>query len=147
MKYSGYRWSLARHEPRHRIWRWRDAYQNDFSAARMDWTIKPYDEANHPPSPKLGHSDRLTARPGDEIQLSAEGSSDPDGDAMSYHWFYYGEAGTLLTSSGTSGQPVPITNFDQVKASLIVPMRRLMPPGWHGFACCGRKHALLAAYG
>ena len=30
------------------------AYQNDF-AARMDWTIKPYAEANHPPVPKLDH--------------------------------------------------------------------------------------------
>ena len=28
------------------IWRWREAYQNDF-AARMDWTVKDYDEANH----------------------------------------------------------------------------------------------------
>jgi hypothetical protein len=45
------------------IWRWRSAYQNDF-AARMDWTIKPYAEANHPPMPKLGHPDRLTAKPG-----------------------------------------------------------------------------------
>ena len=35
------------------IWRWRSAYQNDF-AARMDWTIKPYAEANHPPVAKLG---------------------------------------------------------------------------------------------
>ena len=32
------------------IWRWREAYQNDF-AARMDWTIKSYEEANHPPVP------------------------------------------------------------------------------------------------
>ena len=31
------------------IWRWRSAYQHDF-AARMDWTIKPYAEANHPRS-------------------------------------------------------------------------------------------------
>ena len=36
------------------IWRWRSAYQNDF-AARMDWTIKPYAEANHPPVAKLAH--------------------------------------------------------------------------------------------
>ncbi len=35
------------------IWRWRSAYQNDF-AARMDWTIKPYAEANHPPVAKAG---------------------------------------------------------------------------------------------
>jgi hypothetical protein len=35
------------------IWRWRSAYQHDF-AARIDWTIKPYAEANHPLIPKLG---------------------------------------------------------------------------------------------
>lgn len=118
------------------IWRWRSAYQNDF-AARMDWTIKPYDEANHPPAPGLGHVDRLTAKPGDEIQLSAEGSTDPDGDALSYEWFYYGEAGTLLTSSGTTGQPVPIKNFDQIKASFVVPTSRVMPG-------VGSMHIILA---
>ena len=35
--------------------------QNDF-AARMDWTIKPYAEANHPPVPKLGHPAELTGQ-------------------------------------------------------------------------------------
>jgi len=30
------------------IWRWREAYQNDF-AARMDWTIKDFAHANHNP--------------------------------------------------------------------------------------------------
>ena len=60
------------------IWRWRSAYQNDF-AARMDWTIKPYAEANHPPAPKLNHADRLTAKSGERVFLSAEGSTDPDG--------------------------------------------------------------------
>ena len=72
------------------------------------------------------------------MHLSAEGSSDPDGDALSYHWFYYGEAGTLLTSSGTTGQPVEIKNFDQVQASFIVPTRRVMPPG------TGTMHVILA---
>ncbi|WP_146536080.1 nucleoside hydrolase-like domain-containing protein [Rubripirellula reticaptiva] len=127
------RWHTDNHAT---IWRWRSAYQNDF-AARMDWTIKPYDEANHPPAPKLGHADRLPAKPGDEIQLSAEGSTDPDGDALSYEWFYYGEAGTLLTSSGTTGQPVPIKNFDQVKASFVVPTQRVMPG-------VGSMHIILA---
>lgn len=128
------RWHTDNHAT---IWRWREAFQNDF-AARMDWTIKPYNEANHPPVPKLAHSDRLTAEPGDEVQLSAEGSSDPDGDALSYNWFYYGEAGTLLISSGTTGQPVPIKNFDQIKASFIVPASRVMPLG------VGTMHIILA---
>ncbi|QDV42842.1 hypothetical protein Enr13x_26920 [Stieleria neptunia] len=127
------RWHSGNHAT---IWRWRFAYQNDF-AARMDWTIKAYDEANHPPVPKLGHADRLTAKPGETVQLSAEGSSDPDGDALSYEWFYYGEAGTLLTSSGTSGQPVPIEDFDQVKASFVVPTKRVMPG-------VGTMHIILA---
>jgi hypothetical protein len=102
----------------------------------MDWTINPFDKANHPPIPELGHADRLTAEPGDEIQLSAEGSTEPDGDALSFNWFYYGEAGTLQTSSGTTGQPVSIKNFDQIRASLKIPTGRVMP----GF---GTMHIIL----
>ena len=30
------------------IWRWREAFQHDF-AARIDWTIKPFSDANHNP--------------------------------------------------------------------------------------------------
>ena len=119
------RWQTDNHAT---IWRWRTAYQNDF-AARMDWTIKPYDQANHPPVPKLGHADRLTAKPGERVNLSAEGSSDPDGDALSYEWFYYNEAGTFPASSARSGQPVEIQNLDQPKAWFTVPNRRVMPPG------------------
>ncbi len=52
------KWHTSNHAT---IWRWRSAYQNDF-AARMDWTIKPYAEANHPPVAKLAHSDALSAR-------------------------------------------------------------------------------------
>ena len=63
------------------IWRWRSAYQNDF-AARMDWTIKPYAEANHPPVARLEHANRLTVKSGERVNLSAEGSTDPDGDAL-----------------------------------------------------------------
>ena len=54
------------------IWRWRPAYQNDF-AARMDWTIKPFAEANHPPVAKLGHADRLTAKPGERVDAQCRG--------------------------------------------------------------------------
>ena len=119
------------------IWRWRSAYQNDF-AARMDWTIKPFKEANHPPSPKLGHAARLTARPAQRVDLSAEGTTDPDGDAVSYEWFYYNEAGTFPLSSARSGQPLEIKNFDQPKAWFTVPTARVMAPG------TGDMHIILA---
>ena len=119
------------------IWRWRAAFQNDF-AARMDWTIKPRNEANHPPVPKLGHEARLTAAPGQRVELSAEGTTDPDGDAVSYEWFYYNEAGTFPLSSARSGQPLEIKNFDQQKAWFTVPTARVMPPG------LGQMHIILA---
>ncbi|HWA28068.1 MAG TPA: nucleoside hydrolase-like domain-containing protein [Lacunisphaera sp.] len=119
------RWHLGNHET---IWRWRPAYQNDF-AARMDWTIKPYAEANHPPVPKLGHSDRLTAKPGQRVDLSAEGSSDPDGNALSYEWFCYSEPGTMSFASARSGQPLEIRNYDQAKAWFTVPTGRVLRNG------------------
>lgn len=75
------------------VWRWRDDFQNDF-AARMDWTIKPRTEANHPPVPVLAHSDRLTVKSGESFHLDAGGSTDPDGDNLGFWWFHYPEAGS-----------------------------------------------------
>ena len=75
------------------IWRWRKDFQNDF-AARMDWTTKPYKGANHPPVARLNHADRLTVKSGDTFTMSAAGSSDPDGDSLTYLWFQYPEAGS-----------------------------------------------------
>jgi hypothetical protein len=119
------------------IWRWRSAYQNDF-AARMDWTIKPFAEANHPPVTKLGHPDRLQAKQGQRVDLSAEGSTDPDSDALSFEWFYYAEPGTFATSAARTPTPVKIENFDQPRAWFTVPTRRVMPPG------VGTMHIILA---
>ncbi len=84
------------------LWRWRDDFQHDF-AARMDWCVRPYAEANHPPVPHLNHPERLTVKSGQGVTLDAYGSRDPDGDSISYLWFHYPEAGThdeLVTTGG-----------------------------------------------
>ncbi|MBU2904010.1 MULTISPECIES: DUF1593 domain-containing protein [Arenibacter] len=128
------RWHSGNHET---IWRWREDFQNDF-AARMDWTIKPYDNANHPPKVKLTHKKNLVAKKGDKILLSALGSKDPDGDALSYHWFFYEEAGTFSVSSARSGQPLTIQNFDQPEAWFTVPKSRI------GGSGKGTMHIILA---
>lgn len=128
------KWHQGNHET---IWRWREAYQNDF-AARMDWTMKKVEEVNHPPVPKLAHATRLTAKKGERVQLSAKGTSDPDGDALSYRWFYYNEAGSFPASSARSGEAVSIQSFDQPEASFVVPNGRVMPPG------TGTMHIILA---
>ncbi len=76
------------------LWRWRDDFQNDF-AARMDWTFMSYENANHPPVPSLGHEENITVKSGEQFVLDASGTTDPDGDNLTYVWFQYMEAGTL----------------------------------------------------
>lgn len=99
------------------IWRWRQAYQNDF-AARIDWTTKSFKDANHPPAAALNHPNQLTARSDDQVTLSAEGSKDPDGNSLSYEWIYYREPGTFETSR----LPLSIQNYKQKRASFIAPV-------------------------
>ena len=75
------------------LWRWRDDFQNDF-AARMDWCTNSFQDANHPPIAALGHSEQITVKSGDIFSLNASGTTDPDGDNLSYLWFQYPEAGS-----------------------------------------------------
>ncbi|MCC4234098.1 DUF1593 domain-containing protein [Sphingobium soli] len=84
------------------LWRWRDDFQNDM-AARMDWTVEPYAKANHPPVVKLAHPDQITVRSGEAFSLSGAGTTDPDGDSLSYLWFNYAEAGSWKTPIPPSG--------------------------------------------
>jgi Protein of unknown function (DUF1593) len=81
------------------IWRWRTAFQHEF-AARMDWTIKPFAEANHNPVVIVNGKEGtapiiINAKIGEEISLSASGTRDPDGNELRYEFFHYEEAGFL----------------------------------------------------
>ena len=75
------------------MWRWTDAIQNDF-ASRADWCVKSYEAANHPPVVVLEHAADLLVRPGATVELSARGTSDPDGDELDFRWWQYREAGS-----------------------------------------------------
>ncbi len=113
------------------IWRWRSAYQNDFEA-RMNWSVTTnYADANHPPVAKLKHANELTAKPGEVVNLSAEGSTDPDGNALSYHWIYYPEPGTFTVANARTGSPLPIENADKINATFTVPTKFGRPGTLH----------------
>ena len=75
------------------LWRWRDDFQNDF-AARMDWCIKSYEEANHPPVIVLSNPEQITVKSGQGFGIDAFDTTDPDGDSFSFLWINYPEAGT-----------------------------------------------------
>ncbi|HBH21498.1 MAG TPA: hypothetical protein DDX33_05955 [Rikenellaceae bacterium] len=76
------------------LYRWREDYQWDM-AARMDWCVKSYDQANHPPVPVLKTPKKMTVHSGEFFLMDASDSYDPDGDSLSYLWFNYPEAGTM----------------------------------------------------
>jgi hypothetical protein len=80
------------------IWRWREAYQNDF-AARMDWTVNDFAHANHAPGVDVNGQPGtepvyMDAKIGAPVTLDAGGSRDPDGQRLTFHWFHYREAGS-----------------------------------------------------
>jgi hypothetical protein len=87
--------------------------QNDF-ASRADWCVKSYEEANHPPVVLLTHTADLLVQPGEKVKLSAEGTSDPDGDELDYHWWQYLEAGSYHDR-------IEIREANDQVASLVVP--------------------------
>ncbi|MBN2317035.1 MAG: DUF1593 domain-containing protein [Sedimentisphaerales bacterium] len=101
------------------IWRWREAYQHDF-AARMDWCVaESFEKANHNPVTVLqGDKSKRVATmhvdSGQRVNLSAAGTTDPDGDEVAYHWFVYKEAGTFRGD-------ITIENSDSAEASFVAP--------------------------
>ena len=101
------------------IKRWSKGYDNDFEA-RMDWTMtSDYSKANHHPIAVVnGDTTRqvleVSAAPGSTVVLSADGSSDPDGDSLVYLWSFYQEP------SSYSGA-VSIKNSSSVSAAMTIP--------------------------
>ncbi len=95
--------------------RWAEDLQSDFRA-RMDWCVKPYAEANHPPKAMLNGEKgmdivRLRAIPGSTAKLSARASSDPDRHPLAYHWSVYPEAGTYAGAVALSESAAETTSL------------------------------------
>ncbi|HYK37214.1 DUF1593 domain-containing protein [Alloacidobacterium sp.] len=98
------------------IWRWREAFQNDF-AARMSWTVDDYAHANHNPIVVVNGQGGtapivIDAEVGKAVTLDANGTHDPDGQTLRYHWFHYPEAGA---ADGNLAD-MAITGADTAKA-------------------------------
>ncbi|KAH7161661.1 hypothetical protein EDB81DRAFT_925271 [Dactylonectria macrodidyma] len=101
------------------IWRWRRAIQNDF-AARMQWTLTDKtDTVNHAPVVFVNDSTGgpeplvLHIEAGEKILLDASRSYDPDGDAISFHWFQYRE---VTGVSGLLTEMIPNIDIKHLKS-------------------------------
>jgi hypothetical protein len=128
------------------VWRWRDAYQNDFTA-RMDWTIKDSAHANHNPVVEVNGDSgtapiEIDAVVGKPVVLDASHSTDPDGNKLRYSWFVYPEAG----GTDTNLSDVKIEGADTPRAT-VTATAVCRAPWLPGLVPCkgdGVAHVILA---
>jgi hypothetical protein len=97
------------------VYRWRSAFQADFQA-RLDWCKKPHARANHPPVVQVKGARHRTARPGEAVFLDATGTTDPDGDALTFAWSTYPIEPDLA-------RQIDIEGHDRMKARFVIPSK------------------------
>lgn len=95
------------------MWRWTPVMQNDF-AARADWCVNSYEDANHPPVVLLDHPLDRNTKLDRTVRLSAKGTHDPDGDKLTFSWWQYQEADSY-------GGSIELQDADQQDAFFEVP--------------------------
>ncbi|MGA9651041.1 DUF1593 domain-containing protein [Pedobacter sp.] len=95
------------------MWRWIVPIQNDF-AARADWCVKSFKDANHPPVVVLKNALNINARVGSVIKLNAKGTKDPDGNLLHYSWWNDKDA-------STNQAKIYIEDSNQQKSSITIP--------------------------
>jgi PelA/Pel-15E family pectate lyase len=94
-------------------WRWIPAAQNDF-AARLDWCVKEFKDANHAPVAKAKGALKRDVKPGETVKLEAT-ATDPDGNKLTCKWWQYADADSATAT-------VAIANADSLdKASFVAP--------------------------
>ena len=102
------------------VWPWRQAMWNDFQA-RMDWCVKPYDEANHHPVAVINNDSTnqiifKMVKVGETVEFDASLSRDPDNDELLFYWWHYDEAGRK-----PYGKEISIKNSTNDKIKFSVP--------------------------
>jgi hypothetical protein len=130
------------------IWRWREAYQNDF-AARMSWTVADFVHASHNPLVEVNGAQgtapvEMDVEVGKPVVLDASHSVDPDGRTLHFHWFHYPEAGSA------DGNLSAVTLEGAETAKVTVTPTAACRPAWLPLVPCkgnGTAHIILAVTG
>ncbi|KAL4970558.1 uncharacterized protein BDV14DRAFT_163483 [Aspergillus stella-maris] len=128
------------------IWRWRDAFQNDF-AARIQWSLSSdFAAANHAPVVVINGDSSLApleveAEAGSTLTLDASGTYDPDsGDVLSFKWFHYkdpsatqswvdAEVANLGINPVQDGRKIEVTVPPPERCCLDLMSRQAIPRG------------------
>ncbi len=93
--------------------RWNATFENDF-AARMDWCVKAFKDANHTPVARVKGGLERVVKPGETVKLKAA-ATDPDGNRITTKWWQSTEADSVAAT-------LTIANSDSLdNASFVVP--------------------------
>ena len=100
-------------------WKYIDDIQNDF-AARADWCVKDYKNANHAPKITVKEGTDIQAEAGEQIKLHAV-TTDPDNDYVRVKWSIYEDACTYTNTEniklkGAASDVVSFKIPDDVKS-------------------------------
>jgi hypothetical protein len=93
--------------------RWLIAAQEDF-AARADWCVKSYADANHAPQITVKEGMFLTAKPGQELLINIE-TRDPDRNGIKLKAWAYPEAGSGKAGVAIGGKMATLSIPDNAK--------------------------------
>lgn len=129
-------------EPAYSLYRWVPDAQDDF-AARADWGVTSFADANHAPVVTLSDED-VAAAPGSTIKVRSL-VRDPDGDGVHREWSMYEEASTVASDPairraghGTAENAFVTVPSDAKPGERIVLLLTVTDDGAHSLSSYGQ---------